>query len=67
MSFMLSVIYAECRKKNHYAECLNAECRYAGCLYVECRYTRCRSAECRGAIHIATTESFDVLQIYIFI
>ncbi len=57
MSFMLSVIYAECRKQNHYAECLNAECRYAGC----------RSAECRGAIHIATTESFDVLQIYIFI
>ncbi len=28
---MLSVIYAECRKKAHYAECHYAECRYAEC------------------------------------
>ncbi len=54
---MLCVICSGCRKQGHYTECLNAERRYAGC----------RSAECRGAIHIATTESFDVLQIYIFI
>ncbi len=28
---MLSVIYAECRKLAHYAECLYAEFRYAEC------------------------------------
>jgi hypothetical protein len=26
---MLSVIYADCRKSSHYAECRYAECRYA--------------------------------------
>ncbi len=35
VSFMLSVIYAECNIKAPYTECLYAECRYA---------------ECRGAI-----------------
>ncbi len=34
---MLNVIYAECRKQAHYAECLYAEYRYAGCHYAECR------------------------------
>jgi hypothetical protein len=29
VSFMLSVIYVECRKEAHYAECRYAECRYA--------------------------------------
>ncbi len=33
---MLSVIYAECRKQAHDAECHYAECRYA---------------ECRGAVN----------------
>jgi hypothetical protein len=32
---MLSVIYAECRKQAHYAECH----------YTECRYAECRSAD----------------------
>ncbi len=32
MSLMLGVIYAECHKQAHYAECLYAECRYAECL-----------------------------------
>jgi hypothetical protein len=32
---MLSVIYAECRKKVHYAECR----------YVESRYGECRGAQ----------------------
>jgi hypothetical protein len=27
----VSVIYCECRKYAHYAECRNAECRYAKC------------------------------------
>ncbi len=53
---MLNVIYAECRKQTHYAECRYAErryteCRYAECwcaeyLYAECRYAECRYAEC---------------------
>jgi hypothetical protein len=34
---MLSVIYAECPKQAHYAECHNAECHYAECRYAECR------------------------------
>ncbi len=38
---MLSVVYADCHTKAHYAEYSYAECRYA-----ECRY-----AECRGAHH----------------
>jgi hypothetical protein len=42
---MRSVIYTECRKQAHYAEC-----RYAECHYVECRY-----AECRGAALITPT------------
>jgi hypothetical protein len=41
VSFMLSVIYAECRY---------AECRYAECRYAECRYAECRYAECHGVI-----------------
>ncbi len=35
---MLRVVYGDCRKQAHYAECLCAECRFA---------------ECRGAISIA--------------
>jgi hypothetical protein len=35
--FMLSGIYAECRKLALYAEC-----HYAECCYVECRYAECR-------------------------
>ncbi len=34
---MLRVIYAECRKQTHYAECHYAECRYVDCRYAECR------------------------------
>ncbi len=41
MSFMLIVVYPECRKQTHYAEC-----RYAKCRYAECRYAKCRSAPC---------------------
>ncbi len=57
---MLSVNYAECRKKFHYAEgcyaechyaeCHYAECHYAECHYAECHYAECRYAECRGVI-----------------
>jgi hypothetical protein len=35
---MQSVIYAECRKQAHYAECHYAECYYAECHYAECHY-----------------------------
>ncbi len=34
---MLSVVYAECCKRTHYAECRYAEFRYAECHYAECR------------------------------
>jgi hypothetical protein len=44
VSFVLSVIYAECRKQAHYAECRYAECHYAECRYAECRYAEYRSA-----------------------
>ncbi len=37
---MLRVIYGECRKQAHYAECHYAECRYA-----ECRGANITSAE----------------------
>jgi hypothetical protein len=47
---MLDVIYAECRKLAHYAECLYAECRYPECRYAECHYAECHYAECRGAL-----------------
>ncbi len=30
-AFKLRVIYAECRKEAHYAECCYAECRHAEC------------------------------------
>jgi hypothetical protein len=30
------VIYAECRKQPHYAECHFAECCYGKCRYAEC-------------------------------
>jgi hypothetical protein len=33
---MLSVIYAECRKQGHYAECYYDECCYDECCYAEC-------------------------------
>ncbi len=50
---MQSVVYAECRKHGHHAECHYAECRYAECRkhahYAECPYAECRDAECRGA------------------
>ncbi len=36
VSFMLSVIIAECRTQAHYAEC---------------RYVECSCAECRGALN----------------
>jgi hypothetical protein len=36
-TFMLSGIYAECRKLALYAECHYAECRFAECRYAECR------------------------------
>jgi len=39
VSFMLSVVYADCRKQINHAK------RY----YAECRYTECRYAECPGA------------------
>jgi hypothetical protein len=49
MLLILSVIYAECHKYAHYAQCHYAECRYAECHYAECRYAECHYAECRGA------------------
>ncbi len=36
---MLSVIYAECRKETHFAEC-----HYAENHYVECHYAMCHCA-----------------------
>jgi hypothetical protein len=39
--YCYAVIYANCRNREHYVECRNAECHYA-----ECRY-----ADCHGAIH----------------
>ncbi len=35
LSFMLSVIYAECHKSARYGECHYAECRYTECCYAE--------------------------------
>jgi hypothetical protein len=52
---MLSVIYAECHKQTHCAECRYAECHYAECHYAECRYAECHYAECRGAVLLAAT------------
>ncbi len=55
---MLSVIYTECLKLGHYAQCCYAECHYAECLklghyaqccYAECHYAECHNAECRHA------------------
>ncbi len=45
MSFMLSVVYAECRKQTHNADCHYGECRYSEghgvisstCCFVECK------------------------------
>jgi hypothetical protein len=36
---ILRVVYGECRKQAHYAECH----------YAECRFPERRCAECRGA------------------
>ncbi len=44
MSYVITVVHAECRKLALYAECPNAECHYT-----ECHYAECHSAECRGA------------------
>ncbi len=33
---MLIVVYPECRKQTHYAECRYAECRYAECRSAPC-------------------------------
>jgi hypothetical protein len=41
---MMSVIYADCRKKALYDECRYAECHYAECRYAEWHYAECRSA-----------------------
>ncbi len=49
---MLSVIYAECHKQAHDAECYNAEFRYA-----ECRYAECRSAEKTDLLHLLSSRS----------
>ncbi len=37
VSFMSSVVYAECHKLALYPERNYAECRYAECHYAECR------------------------------
>ncbi len=47
---VLSVIYAECREKVHYAVCHYAECHYAVCYHAVCHYAGCHYAECRGAV-----------------
>jgi hypothetical protein len=46
----LSIIYAECRKQAHNAECRCAECRYAGCRYADCRYADCHGANICSAL-----------------
>jgi hypothetical protein len=47
---MLNVIYAECSKQTHYAECRYAECHYAEYRYAECRHAEYRYAECPSAM-----------------
>jgi hypothetical protein len=47
MLFMLSAIYAKCRKQGNYAECLYAECLYA---------------ECRGANFVHSTKFAQVIK-----
>ncbi len=37
VSFVLPVVYAECHKLVHYAECHYAECHYGECYYTQCR------------------------------
>ncbi len=54
MLFKLSVVYAECYKQIHYAEC-----RYAECHYAECRYAECHYAEYRGASRTKPGPSFQ--------
>jgi hypothetical protein len=39
VSFMLTVVYVECRKLAVYADCHFAECHRAECRYVKCRGT----------------------------
>jgi hypothetical protein len=38
MSFVLSVVNADCHKQTHYGECCYAECRYAECRSALKRY-----------------------------
>jgi hypothetical protein len=44
VSFMLTVMYVECRKLTLYAEC-----HYRKCHYAECHYAECHNVECCGA------------------
>jgi hypothetical protein len=43
-AFMLSVVYAKCRKYVHYAEFQHTECHYAECHYAECRSAQSMSS-----------------------
>jgi hypothetical protein len=58
MSFMLSVIDAECRKQAHYAECLHAECRYAGCRVAAKRLAEDKHTSLLGLIVIYEEKCF---------
>jgi hypothetical protein len=53
ISFKMSVIYAECHKQTHYAEC-----RYAECHYPERRGVK---AEIRGFVESQFFSNFSVL------
>jgi hypothetical protein len=71
VSFMLNVVvYGECRKQTHdaechYAECCYAECHYAECCYVECHYAECHYAECRGAQEITQNLFGSCFQLFL--
>jgi hypothetical protein len=57
---MLSVIYAECRKEAHYAQCHYAECRKEA-HYAEGHYPQCHYAVCGGALRISGSGNPQVL------
>jgi hypothetical protein len=71
VSFLLAVVYTECRKlifyvechyaEYHYAECHYAECHYAQFHYAECYYAECHYAECLVACVLTIIESKKIL------
>jgi len=58
---MLSVVYAECLKNAHYAECRYVESRYAEGLYAECLLSVLapRKLQQKSSMKLASDCNFD--------